>query len=100
MEYDDDEQFEPLFLSHKIEMILKDEIARDVGAEHYLQFQKQLEVDLVEMARQGSLEEAKSFIMTKLGKFNHPPATLTTPQKNTQATMEDAALTQEYAADV
>ena len=100
MEYDDDEQFEPLFLSHKIEGMLKDELSRDVDAAHYIEFQKQLEVDLVEMARQESLDAAKTFIMTKLGKFRQPPATLATPHQHTHPTMEEAALDQEYGADV
>lgn len=100
MEYEDDEQFAPLFLSQKIEEILKEELARDVDARHYQEFQRQLEVDLVKMAQQESFEAARSFIMSKLGKFSHPPATFATPTELRKATPEEAALDQEYAADV
>lgn len=100
MEYEDDEQFAPLFLSQKIEEILKDELARDVDARHYLEFQKQLEVDLVNMAQQESLEAARSYILSTLGKFGHPPASLATPKEPKKPTPEEAALDQEYAADV
>lgn len=100
MEYEDDEQFAPLFLSQKIEEILNNELARDVDARHYQEFQKQLEVDLVQMAQQESLEAARTFIMSTLGKFNRPPATFATPTAPKKPTPEEEALDQEYGADV
>ena len=100
MEYEDDEQFAPLFLSQKIEEVLKEELMRNVDARHYLEFQKQLEVDLVKMAQQESLEAARTFILTKLGKFGKPPATLACPPETKKPTPAEEALDQEYAADV
>lgn len=69
MEYEDDEGLENLFVSHKIELLLKNELKKDVDAKHYLQFQQQLDTDLIAMSKEGSLEDVKKYINTKLGKF-------------------------------
>ncbi len=78
MEYDDG-QFDPLFVSHKIEDVLKQELAKDVDARHYEEFQKQLELDLHELASTQSVEEAKKFITSRLGKFSSASAAQTVP---------------------
>ena len=83
MEYDDG-QFDPLFVSQKIEEVLKQELAKDVDARHYEEFQKQLEVDLHALATAKSVEEAKKFITTKLGKFSSASAAQTQAHPQTK----------------
>lgn len=68
MEYEDDPQFEPLFISQKIEEIIKEELKKDVDAKHYEKFQKQLQTDLVAMAQNSSLDAVKEFVQG-YGKF-------------------------------
>ncbi len=101
MEYEDDEQFAPLFISVQIESILKEELKKDVDAKYFAEFQKVLEEDLVEMAQQGSLEDAQSFIRAKLSKYAKSNIVLSaTPVARNQPTHDEAALEQEYGADV
>ena len=69
MEHDDDEQLAPLFVSQKIEELLKDKLKKDVEARHYEEFQKQLEVDLVDMVMNGSIEQAEKYIKDQIGRF-------------------------------
>lgn len=94
MEYDNDEQFAPLFLAQKVESLIKEQLKADVPAHHYLAFQKQLEVDLVTLAKESSLDAVKEFVQNSLGKIKAQGAADQPPTK------EELALAQDYAGDV
>lgn len=61
MEYDDDEQFSDLFLTEKLEHIIREKVQVDVPAHQYAQFDEKLSTDLFNLAKEKGLESIKSF---------------------------------------
>ena len=60
MEYDDDEQFEDLFLTEKIEHLIREKVQVDVPAENYTEFNEKLNTDVFNLAKENGIESINS----------------------------------------
>lgn len=61
MEYEDDEQFSGLFLSDKVENIIRQKIQVEVPANNFQLLEEKLNVDLYQMANDEGLEAVGNF---------------------------------------
>lgn len=61
MEYDDDEQFSDLFLTEKVEHLIREKVQVDVPAEHYSQFDEKLSTDVFNIAKENGIDSLNSF---------------------------------------
>ena len=64
MEYDDDEQFEDLFMTEKMEKVLAEKLMVDVPAEQYKEFGELLATDLFKKVKEEGLECLEEFSYT------------------------------------
>lgn len=61
MEYEDDGQFSGIFLSEKIENVIRAKVQVDVPAENYTELEKKLETDLYKLANEEGMEAVEKF---------------------------------------